>query len=227
MKNFLLSLFFCAAGILPAQDLKPNATQALVKVSVVNDKNQLQSGQPVTFISEKDKKKYNGTTDVAGKFSILLPNAQNYKVVYKVFNGDYGDLSLEIPASKTASIFTYKITVTPPQTFTLNDVLFDNGKSTLRPESNKELDQLVEYLSFKKTLVIEIAGHTDNVGKPEANQKLSEDRAGSVRQYLIKKGIAAERLIAKGYGDTQPVEDNSTAAGKQKNRRTEVRIISE
>jgi outer membrane protein OmpA-like peptidoglycan-associated protein len=109
----------------------------------------------------------------------------------------------------------------------LNDVLFDNAKSTLRPESSKELNQLAEYLNLKKTLVIEIAGHTDNVGRPEANQKLSEDRANSVRQYLIKKGIAAERLIAKGYGDTVPVEDNSTAAGKQKNRRTEVRIVSE
>jgi outer membrane protein OmpA-like peptidoglycan-associated protein len=82
-------------------------------------------------------------------------------------------------------------------------------------------------MTLKKTLTIEIAGHTDDVGEPEANQKLSEDRANSVKQYLEKKGIAPERLTAKGYGDTQPVADNATASGKQKNRRTEVRIVAE
>ena len=227
MKNFLLHILIWVAFDLPAQGLKPSLTESLVKVSAVDNKNQRLKGQLITFISNKDKKTYKGTTDTAGRFSILLPPAQSYKVLYKFFDGDYGDLSLVLDASTKPSIYTYKITVTPPQTFTLNDVLFDNAKSTLRPESSKELNQLVEYLNLKKTLVIEIAGHTDNVGKPEANQKLSEDRAKSVGQYLIKKGIAAERLIAKGYGDTVPVEDNSTAAGKQKNRRTEVRIISE
>jgi len=209
------------------QDLKPSPSQALIKVSAIDDKNQIQAGQPVIFISAKDNKRYNGTTDATGKFSILLPQGQNYKVLYKVFNEDFGDLSLDLPESKTASTYTYQITVTHPKTFTLNDVLFDNGKSSLRPESNKELNQLAEYLTLKKKIVIEIAGHTDNVGLPEANQKLSEDRANTVKQYLVKKGIVAERLIAKGYGDTQPIADNSTAAGKQKNRRTEVRIISE
>ena len=82
-------------------------------------------------------------------------------------------------------------------------------------------------MRFWKSLVIEIAGHTDDVGAAEANQTLSEDRANTVRDYLLKKGIALERVTAKGYGDTQPVADNSTAGGKQKNRRTEVRIISE
>ena len=82
-------------------------------------------------------------------------------------------------------------------------------------------------MQLKKSMVVEIAGHTDNVGNKDANQKLSEDRANSVRNYLIKKGITTERILAKGYGDTQPVADNSTDAGKQKNRRTEVRTIKE
>ncbi len=86
---------------------------------------------------------------------------------------------------------------------------------------------MAEYMNLKKTLVIEIAGHTDNVGTAESNQKLSEDRATAVKKYLEKKGIAPERVTAKGYGDTKPIGDNSTAAGKQKNRRTEVHIISE
>ena len=79
----------------------------------------------------------------------------------------------------------------------------------------------------KKTMVIEIAGHTDNVGQPEANKKLSQDRADAVRNYLIKKGVKALNVQAKGYGDSQPIATNNSDAGKQKNRRTEVRIIKE
>ena len=97
----------------------------------------------------------------------------------------------------------------------------------LRAESNKELNQLAEYMTLKKTLVIEIAGYTDNVGAADANLKLSEDRANAVKQYLVKKGIDASRVSAKGYGDSMPEADNSTAEGRQKNRRTEVHIISE
>ena len=132
-----------------------------------------------------------------------------------------------MPKVDGAYSFEYKITITPPKQFTLDNVFFDSGKSTLRAESNKELNELAEYMSLKKTLFIEIAGHTDNVGAPEANLKLSEDRANAVKKYLETKGIASARVTAKGYGDTQPTADNATAAGKQKNRRTEVRIISE
>ena len=123
--------------------------------------------------------------------------------------------------------FEYKLTIEEPKVFTLNNVFFDSGKSTLKPESSRELDELKEYMSLKMTLHVEIAGHTDNVGNKDANQKFSEDRANTVRNYLIKKGITPERIIAKGYGDAQPVGDNATDAGKQKNRRTEVRILKE
>ncbi len=82
-------------------------------------------------------------------------------------------------------------------------------------------------MKLKPSLVIEISGHTDNTGTTEINMKLSQDRADAVRNYLIRKGISAERVTAKGYGDTEPVADNSTDEGKAKNRRTEVRIIKE
>jgi outer membrane protein OmpA-like peptidoglycan-associated protein len=74
---------------------------------------------------------------------------------------------------------------------------------------------------------IEIAGHTDSDGEDETNIKLSQGRANAVMNYLINKGIASSRLTAKGYGETQPVAGNDTESGKQQNRRTEVRIISE
>ncbi|MBP6731516.1 MAG: OmpA family protein [Chitinophagales bacterium] len=227
MKN----LFFCALVIISqtllAQELKPTATQALLKVVVANDKNKPQANQLVTFTSIKDGKAFSGTTNAAGKFELLIPPAQKYKVKYKIFTTVQSDLVLDMPSAAGPYTFEYTITVTPPKTFTLDNVFFDSGKSTLRAESNKELNELAEYMNLQKTLVIEIAGHTDNVGAVEANQKLSEDRANAVKKYLQTKGIAAERVVAKGYGDSQPVADNATAAGKQKNRRTEVRILSE
>lgn len=225
-KLFLFAILFIAIQ-LSAQELKPTPTQALLKVIVVNDKDQPQTAQAITFTSTKDGKSFSGTTDATGKFSMLIPPAQKYQVKYKVFTTLESDLELDMPKVDGAYSFEYKITITPPKQFTLDNVFFDSGKSTLRAESNKELNELAEYMSLKKTLFIEIAGHTDNVGAPEANQTLSEDRANAVKQYLQKKGIAPERVSAKGYGDTQPVEDNGTASGKQKNRRTEVRIVSE
>lgn len=74
-------------------------------------------------------------------------------------------------------------------------------------------------------MIVEVGGHTDNVGSDEANLKLSHDRAKSVRDYMVKAGIASERLQAKGYGETQPVADNETEDGRKANRRTEFVIL--
>lgn len=227
MIRTLLLLLLTVTQIVSAQDLKPTKAEALLKVTVINDKAQPQPNQFITFKSLKDGKTLSGTTDANGKFNTLIPAGQKYKVQYKAFTTVESDLVLDLPAMDAAYTFDYKITVTPPKKFTLDNVFFDSGKATLRAESNKELNELAEYMALKKTLFIEISGHTDNVGNAETNQLLSENRANAVRQYLITKGIAAERVTAKGYGDTQPVDDNSTAAGRQKNRRTEVRVIAE
>jgi len=98
-------------------------------------------------------------------------------------------------------------------------------KSDLKSESFVELDQLVSYLTQNASLVIEIGGHTDNTGSEERNKTLSNERAKSVYNYLISKGIAAERLSYKGYGSSQSVASNETAEGRKQNRRTEVKII--
>ena len=81
-------------------------------------------------------------------------------------------------------------------------------------------------LKDNPTLKIQINGHTDNSGKPADNIRLSEDRARSVTSYLIAKGIAPARLSSKGWGDTQPIADNSTPEGRAKNRRTELKVLS-
>jgi len=108
----------------------------------------------------------------------------------------------------------------------LNNIFFDTNKFDLKPESLTELQQLVDFLTLNPTLHIEISGHTDDVGSDVSNQALSENRAKAVYQYLIGNKIPADRLVYKGYGKTQPIAPNTTDEDRQKNRRTEFKIIA-
>jgi OOP family OmpA-OmpF porin len=99
------------------------------------------------------------------------------------------------------------------------------GKATLRPESYSELDRLGGLMVQNPKMQIELSGHTDNVGSDDSNMKLSEDRAKTVTEYLITLGIATNRVIAKGYGETKPVTSNDTEDGRQMNRRVEFTIL--
>ncbi|MDP4200771.1 MAG: OmpA family protein [Bacteroidota bacterium] len=107
----------------------------------------------------------------------------------------------------------------------LNNIFFDFNKSDLRPESHTELRYLIEMLKQQPKYRIEIDGHTDSVGTVAYNKKLSEARAQSVRTYLVSQGIAANRLVARGFGATRPIASNATEEGRSKNRRTEFRFI--
>jgi outer membrane protein OmpA-like peptidoglycan-associated protein len=102
-------------------------------------------------------------------------------------------------------------------------IQFDFNKSTIRPDSEPVLQNVLEILNSQPDLKLEIQGHTDNVGTDDYNQKLSESRAASVVAWLIGKGIAPGRLTAHGYGMTQPIADNSTDEGRARNRRVELK----
>lgn len=110
-------------------------------------------------------------------------------------------------------------------TFILRNIFFEFNKSDLQKESGAELDNLVEYLKKNPTIHIEIGGHTDNQGSDEYNLKLSLDRARSVHNYLIEKGILETRLSFKGYGKSSPIATNETEEGRAVNRRTEFKIV--
>jgi OmpA-OmpF porin, OOP family len=102
-------------------------------------------------------------------------------------------------------------------------ILFDTGKSEVKPESTPTLKQIAAALKEHPELKVEIQGHTDNVGKPDANLKLSQSRAEAVKAMLTKEyGVGAGQLTAKGYGDTKPSGDNKTAEGRANNRRVEL-----
>ena len=133
---------------------------------------------------------------------------------------------MQVPADKEAT-YNVKIKIDPPREFILKDVFFDTGKSTIKQASFKTLNDLAEVLKIKNTMVIEIQGHTDNVGDEAANQTLSEARANAVKTYLISKGIKAELIKAKGYGSQLPVADNQSEEGRSKNRRTSLKVLKD
>ena len=190
--------------------------------------NNAKKGAQLIFEGINTGKIYKGISNEKGKFNISILGGDTYLIKIKSI-GDAQDYNkIEIPALSEGQAYNkYQLTIQfeLPKTFTLNNVHFDSGKPTLTKKSYAELTDLLEYMKLKEELSIEIAGHTDNVGEVENNLVLSQKRAETVRNYLIAKGISSNRITAIGYGEDHPVESNNTASGRQKNRRTEVRIL--
>ncbi|MDD2797546.1 MAG: OmpA family protein [Bacteroidales bacterium] len=103
----------------------------------------------------------------------------------------------------------------------LQGIQFESGKDVIKKSSNAILDNIAEIMKMNPAYKLNINGHTDSQGKPEANQVLSQQRADAVMKYLTDKGVEASRMVAIGHGDTTPVADNATAAGRAQNRRVE------
>jgi outer membrane protein OmpA-like peptidoglycan-associated protein len=110
------------------------------------------------------------------------------------------------------------------QIIILENIFFDTGKSTLKPQSMAEINNVYKLMIDNPTMEIEISGHTDNTGSEALNKKLSLARASVVVQTLINNGISPSRLTSAGYGFDQPIESNATAEGRAKNRRTEFKV---
>jgi outer membrane protein OmpA-like peptidoglycan-associated protein len=109
----------------------------------------------------------------------------------------------------------------------MSDVLFDTGKYSLRPGAREKLAKVAGILLAYPGLNIAVGGYTDNVGGDQMNQTLSENRAGSVRAYLVEQGVAANSVSSQGFGNTLPVASNGSSAGRQQNRRVELLVSGE
>ncbi len=162
-----------------------------------------------------------------GSFEFKVPIGANYAYYFtKQGYSGVSDNAL-LKDKKKELTLTKDVILKKPWdgSITVNNIFFEFNKSDLRPESFTELERLAELLKEYPETKVEISGHTDNIGDDSYNQKLSQDRAGSVVNYLIRKGIKNENLIAKGYGKTKPVADNSTGEGRAKNRRVEFKFL--
>ena len=109
----------------------------------------------------------------------------------------------------------------------MSDVLFDTGKYSLKPGAREKLAKVAGILLAYPGLDIEVGGYTDNVGSDAMNQTLSENRAGSVRDYLVQEGVATNSVSSKGFGNTLPVASNDDSSGRQQNRRVELLVSGE
>jgi outer membrane protein OmpA-like peptidoglycan-associated protein len=223
--NALLFGLLMAVCINPAwaAKLKPSATNAVLHVSVTNYQDAGLANQTLTFVDAEGNQLVE-TSNSNGEFSILIPKGKTYDIFFESLSGPYKVGEVSVP--KNAGEGNWNVQF-DNLTFELRNVLFDTGKSTLKPSSYSELNNLVKGLQMNPAVTIEIAGHTDNVGGDDFNMELSQARAASVLQYLLEKGISANRLTSNGYGKTQPIASNDTESGRAQNRRTEVRIISQ
>jgi outer membrane protein OmpA-like peptidoglycan-associated protein len=210
-----------------AQDKPVPGNDAVFNFTVTSKSGKPRQGELILLKNKKTGKVYQGRTGADGKCSVTIPPSDAYTIYYKLFADTVKYKDIDVPGGDHKVTYTLTLKYDPPKVYTLKNVFFETGLSSIKKESWPALDELVSAMKSKPALCIEIAGHTDNVGKPEANMKLSEDRANAVRDYLVKHGIEAKRVTAKGYGETQPVAANETAEGRQQNRRTEVRITSE
>jgi outer membrane protein OmpA-like peptidoglycan-associated protein len=167
--------------------------------------------------------------DAEGNYLTSLPKGRNYafsvnKKGYLFHSGRFALQGLD-----TVQYFNQDIAMQPlaaGANITLRNILFETGKHELLPASFVELDRVVVLLQENAALKVQINGHTDNIGQPQDNQLLSENRAKSVVDFLVSRGIQPTRLSYKGFGATAPVADNATEQGRSLNRRTEMLVVS-
>jgi outer membrane protein OmpA-like peptidoglycan-associated protein/Tol biopolymer transport system component len=165
-----------------------------------------------------------------GKYKLVLPYGKNYGITAKAKGliPTSTNLDLTTMRGRYLELDDRDLSMVPlvkGNTATINNLFFDLGKATLKPESEPELKRILQVMKENTSLVIEISGHTDNTGSDEINNKLSLERANAVKENLLKGGIDQARIKTKGYGKSKPKADNATEEGRQINRRVEIEIL--
>ncbi len=176
------------------------------------------------------------TNPLTGEYKIVLPYGKKYSMravapnfIAEGENVDLTDSVTAVQGKGFREIANKSLKLVPieaGQVVRLNNISFQFAKATLTPESFPELDRIALTMTENTKLTIELGGHTDNVGGDAANLKLSQERADTVREYLIGKGIEPDRIASKGYGEARPVATNDTPDGQAANRRVEFTILT-
>lgn len=164
-----------------------------------------------------------------GNYNIVLPYGKNYG--FRAYASGFYAISENLDLStiseyKNIKKNLYLVPIEVGEVVRLNNIFFETAKSELKDESIPELNRVIKLLKENSAIKIELGGHTDNIGSAKSNQKLSQDRAQSVVDFLTKGGISKGRLGANGYGESSPIATNETEEGREWNRRVEFKIIS-
>ena len=215
-----------------AQNLTPTEDLALVTFKISDYSEVPEEDALVTVTALDTNLVLKGTSTADGTFQLLLPEGKKYKVSVNKFAEDFDfEKPIDIPKRPGTIKFEHKLKIRIIteylRTYTLDHVYFDSNKFNIKKQSLPALNLLFSTLKSNGKMKVEIAGHTDDAGDDKDNMLLSQKRADEVMKFLTDRGIAKDRILAKGYGETNPVASNENEAGKQKNRRTEVRVITE
>jgi len=221
----------------PISNLKTeNAVEVkLAKVTilkgVITDAKTTQPLEAAIDLIDNDKNEVLATfksNSASGKYLVTLPSGKNYGIAVRKDGYLFHSENFNIPEGADYQEYNKDVALKKIEignTIVLRNIFFDFDKATLRPESTNELERLIKLLNDNPTIKIELGSHTDSKGSDDYNMKLSDNRSKSVVSYLIDHGIAATRLVAKGYGETKPIDTNDTDEGRQNNRRTEFKIL--
>jgi outer membrane protein OmpA-like peptidoglycan-associated protein len=169
------------------------------------------------------------SNSATGKFLLSLQSGKNYGIAVKADGYLFHSENFDIPNGSEYNMVDKVIelkNIKVGSKIALRNVFFETAKSIIKPDSDAELMRLVGLLKEVPALKIELSGHTDNTGSKSFNDKLSQDRADAVVNWLVKKGIDKSRLTSKGYGSARPVATNKSSEGRQQNRRTEFEITA-
>ncbi|MGB0887639.1 MAG: OmpA family protein [Vicingaceae bacterium] len=163
-----------------------------------------------------------------GAYKIILPTGKKYSFIAQ--QQEFYPISENIDLKELAEYNEqtkdlYLLPIEKGEAIRLNNIFFEFNKADLKSESFNEIDRLHKILADNPTMKVEIGGHTDDKGSDEYNRKLSDDRAKSVLNYLVKKGIDKTRLTSKGYGESQPVTENLDDESRAINRRVEFKVL--
>lgn len=170
----------------------------------------------------------NKSNDETGEYLIVLPAGRSYSVSATKEGYFFYSQSFDLPEDASYAEIEKDILLEPIEKGTkvvLNNIFFESGRAELKPISYVELNKAVQLLKDNGTMVIEVGGHTDNVGSDDLNLKLSQARADAVVDYMVLAGIESARLQSRGYGESAPIADNNTEEGRTANRRTEFVIV--
>ena len=183
----------------------------------------------IKCVSEDKKTKFEGSTNADGIFNVLMPEGKGYSITVEKFGKSFDFGQIRIPSVdgplQFSQLFRIRVVTNYIEKYILKNIFFETGKAELKKTSFAALNELYQSMKANSKLKIEIAGFTDNVGKDEDNLKLSQNRANTIRKYLTGRGITENRAISKGHGEKEPLADNATEEGRQKNRRLEIRVI--
>jgi outer membrane protein OmpA-like peptidoglycan-associated protein len=213
--------------------VSPTGVAVKLLVTILDKKTSLPIEANVMLQSPSDKSKVEPIAKGNGvyEFNITSSTAKDYKISADREGYVYlaqqirieGTTAKEKTISRTLSLQPIAVGTTS----VLRNLFFDTGKATIKPESYPELNGFENMMKQNPTIRVEISGHTDDIGDNAFNKKLSQDRANSVKAFLVARGIDAKRLVSIGHGETKPlVSNDDEAGGREINRRVELKILS-